>query len=719
MASFYFIKFIERTSGDTMRSPNQLIHETSPYLLQHAYNPVNWFPWNEEALQKARSENKPILVSIGYAACHWCHVMERESFENEATAAYMNEHFINIKIDREERPDLDHIYMDAVQAMTGSGGWPLNVFLTPDRKPFYGGTYFPPQRAYNRPSWLETLQGVAQAFRERRHEIDAQAENLTAHLLQSNAFGIQQTAEEELFSSGKPDEMFQSIMKQADREWGGFGRAPKFPQTGAIQFLLRYSYVKTITQAISSEATTSPLRQERGLGGEAAQQALLSLDKMIEGGIYDQLGGGFARYSTDTEWLAPHFEKMLYDNALLVSVLSEAYLLTGKERYREVIGETMAFVEREMMHPSGGFYSAIDADSEGVEGKFYVWQLEEVRNWLGDDAELFCAYYDISEKGNWEHSNILRVRKPLPVFAGERGLGEEAVKKILSRCRQVLLDQRNKRVRPLLDDKIILGWNALMNTAASKAFAATGNERYRQLAVENMTFLLRAFKSEKGFHHTWKGGEAKYPAFLDDLAFLVEALLHLQETGEGVSWLEAASEITGEVLQHFSEEDTGFFFYTPAGQEDIIVRKKEVYDGAVPSGNAVMSYNLYRLGILLDKPGWKQQARENVAALGNAIIRYPTSFGYWACLMQEMIAGTFEIAVVGKGYSPVRDEILKKYIPHRVLTGAETGHPDYPLLAGRDVPGRVSIHLCSNYTCRLPVFSAEELISLINKGQMQ
>lgn len=684
-----------------MKHTNQLIHETSPYLVQHAHNPVNWFPWGNEALTKAKDENKPILVSIGYAACHWCHVMERESFEDEATAKMMNENFINIKIDREERPDLDHIYMDAVQAMTGSGGWPLNVFLTPEAKPFYGGTYFPAQRAYNRPSWQETLLGVVQAFTERRHEIDAQAENLTEHLLKANSFGLEKVGEGEVFSPSKIDEVVQNIMKSADKEWGGFGRAPKFPQTFSIQFLLRNYHV---------------VQKE-----EVLQQALLSLDKMIEGGIYDQLGGGFARYSTDTEWLAPHFEKMLYDNALLVSVLSEAYQLSEKERYKEVINETIDFLQRELLHPAKGFYAALDADSEGIEGKFYVWSLEEVKKILGDDAAIFCDYYDITEKGNWEYSNILRVKKTIENFATEKNIIVSELNEILWRGKEKLLQKRSERTRPSLDDKIILGWNALMNTALSKAFGATGNEVYRQLAIENMNFLLQNFGADdvNEFHHTWKNDMAKYPAFLDDYAFLIQALLHLQEITADTKWLLQAKSITAYVIEHFSEPDTGFFFYTPLGQTDVIVRKKEVYDGAVPSGNSVMAYNLHHLSILFDKKEWGQRSLAMISSLGNAITRYPTSFGNWASLLQEIIAGTNEIALVGNNFSGLHTELLSQYIPHRVLIAAGTANPALPLLAGKLTTISPAIYLCRSYTCLNPVFSAKDLMLLINRPQKQ
>ncbi|MBL7733174.1 MAG: thioredoxin domain-containing protein [Chitinophagaceae bacterium] len=677
---------------------NKLINESSPYLLQHAHNPVNWFPWGDEALEKARKEDKPILVSIGYAACHWCHVMERESFEDETTARIMNDHFINIKIDREERPDLDHIYMDAVQAMTGSGGWPLNIFLTPDRKPFYGGTYFPPRQAFNRPSWQETLYGVIQAFREKRHEIEAQAENLTQHIVQSNAFGMQPPSDA-FFNRESSKLAYENIMKAADTTWGGFGRAPKFPQSFTIQYLLRYYYSTGEKEALN--------------------QALLSLDKMIDGGIYDQLGGGFARYSTDTEWLAPHFEKMLYDNALLVAVAAEAFQLTKLPRYRTVIADTMAFIQRELMYDKKGFYAALDADSEGVEGKYYVWSKEEVDQLLGDDSSHFCGYYDITEKGNWEHTNILWVKKPLSQFAAENDVTEAELTQVIESGKAKLMAARAKRVPPLLDDKLILGWNALVNTACSKAFAATGDNEYRELAKQNMTFLLETFTTgtEGRYHHTWKEGQAKYPAFLDDYAYLVQALLHLQEITGDRHWLEKARSITQTVIRDFSEEGSGYFMYTPVWQQDVIVRKKEVYDGATPSGNAVMAMNLWRLAILYDKPEWRERAGRMVGSLGNAITRYPTSFGNWACLMQEMISGTEEIVLIGADCQEALPGLLAEYIPHRVLMASGSGDDDYPLLTGREALQKTTIYLCRNNTCLAPVFSTSELISLINREQ--
>jgi hypothetical protein len=696
---------------------NHLIHETSPYLLQHSHNPVNWYPWGEKALEKAKEENKPVLVSIGYAACHWCHVMERESFEEEATALLMNENFINIKIDREERPDLDHIYMDAVQAMTGSGGWPLNVFLTPEGKPFYGGTYFPPKKAFDRPSWQEVLQSVVEAFRERRHEVDAQAENLTEHLIQSNSFGQQKVTDAgEIFSKENPREAFQNIMKAADKEWGGFGNAPKFPQTFIIQFLLRYHYVNNFHGTETSKAASS---EAENLGKAALNQALLSLDKMIEGGIYDQVGGGFARYSTDTEWLAPHFEKMLYDNALLISVLSEAYQLTKEQRYKEVINETMDFISRELLHPQKGFYSALDADSEGEEGKFYVWKKEEIKRIVGEDAGIFCQYYDITEQGNWEEKNILRVKIPVKEFARQNNFPVDKLKKMLDRGKKKLLAERNKRVRPLLDDKIILGWNALMNTACSKAFMATGKNEYRQLAIDNMQFLLEKFWSTASgeFSHTWKNDQARYPAFLDDYAFLIQAFIHLQEITADTNWLLKAKEVTEWVIGNFSEPETGFFYYTKAGQQDVIIRKKEVYDGAVPSGNSVMAYNLYRLSSFFDEKEWKERSLKIVCSLGRVIPGYPTSFGIWASLLQEIIAGTYEIVITGDNYEKLQMELFDLYLPHRILLMSNADNQQFPILAGKRPLKGTLIYLCKDFVCQQPVDTIERFMLLINRSE--
>jgi uncharacterized protein YyaL (SSP411 family) len=676
---------------------NHLIHETSPYLLQHAHNPVNWYPWGEEALQKAKEEDKPILVSIGYAACHWCHVMERESFEDESTAALMNEYFINIKIDREERPDLDHIYMDALQAMSGSGGWPLNVFLTPDMRPFFGGTYFPPSRAYNRSSWKEVIEQVHTAYRDRREEVLAQADNLTNHLISSNGFGMQQPgAERSIFSEANLQTIAEALLVNADKEWGGFGQAPKFPQTFSITCLLRHYH---FTQ------------HQASLG-----QALLSLDKMIEGGIYDQLGGGFARYSTDKEWLAPHFEKMLYDNALLVSVLSEAYQLTEKQIYAKAIRETLQFIEREMMSEENGFYSALDADSEGVEGKFYTWDLTEIETLLGDQAALFCEFYDVSAEGNWEHTNILRIKEPLEPFAVRKNLEVAMLEQQLTGARQTLLSARAKRIRPLLDDKILLGWNAMMCTAYAKAYAALGDIAYHNTAIANMQFLEQNMRETNGrWYHTYKANKAKVPAFLDDLACTVQAYIHLQEiTGNG-DYLVKARAVTEQVIRDFEQEDTGFFYFTNASQQDLIMRKKEVYDGATPSGNALMASNLFYLSIVFDLPEWKERAAAMLGSLEKAIIKYPGSFGVWAATLQLMVQGMQEIAIVGQRANGFLRPVLERYIPNKVLQASETGNTDFPLLYGKNTGENSStaFYLCKDYHCKSPFFEIEKLLAIV------
>jgi uncharacterized protein len=683
---------------------NRLIHESSPYLQQHAHNPVDWYPYSEEAFQRAREENKPVLVSIGYAACHWCHVMERESFENEQVAAIMNDNFINIKVDREERPDVDHIYMDAVQAISGSGGWPLNVFLTPDKKPFYGGTYFPPQRAFNRASWTEVLLSVAEAFKEKKEELETQANNLTEHLSNSNLFGTEKGKQKADFNINSIEDALQNILKTADREWGGFGKAPKFPQTFTISFLLQYHQLIEKKKAEGEEPDGYP----------ALQQALLSLDKMAQGGIYDQVGGGFARYSTDTEWLAPHFEKMLYDNALLVTTYADAYKLTGNQFYKQIIEETLSFIERELMHGLGGFYSALDADSEGEEGKFYTWTFEEVKEILQEDSALFSGFYDINPGGNWEGKSIPWIKVPVDAYASQHGIDTNELEAVIARSKARLLRERAKRPRPLLDDKILLGWNALMNIAYSRAFAATGILHYCSVAEKNMEFLLRAFRADTGgFYHTWKENVARVPAFLDDYANLIAALLELGQVTANFHWFDIARDITEWVTKYFSDENSLFFYFTSQQQQDVLVRKKEIYDGATPSGNSVMAHNLYKLSIIYDRADWRSRSEEMTLALGEVVLKYPTSFGVWLSLLFEIIFGTNEIAVLGKGAQMYLGKILALSIPFKLVMAAEKPDPKYPLLAEKTDSEGICIYLCRNYACRQPVDSVAGLLDLL------
>jgi uncharacterized protein YyaL (SSP411 family) len=686
---------------------NRLSRETSPYLLQHAHNPVDWYPWGDEAIQKAREEDKPILVSIGYSACHWCHVMERESFEDPETAALMNRLFVNIKIDREERPDLDQIYMDAVQAIAGNGGWPLNVFLTPEGKPFYGGTYFPPVDLHTRPSWKSVLQSISTAFLERRAEINDQANQLTKHVARVD-FGTKDPQPGGYhFKKEDITVMFDHLMKTADKLDGGFGQAPKFPQTFSIRFLLQHYHY-----------TGNP---------EALDHALFSLDKMIYGGIYDQLGGGFARYSTDTQWLAPHFEKMLYDNALLITVMSEAFQITGKPVYSKAIVESMEFIQRELMSGEGGFFSALDADSEGEEGKFYVWGKNEISELLGKDAEEFCAYYNVSERGNWEGKNILRILHPEMKIPLEKEL--EWKKKLMSK--------RALRIRPALDNKILLGWNSLMITACCKAFSALGDENYRDLAIKTIDFLEKNMKGEGIYHfyHSYKkdygstspaesragvrrraGEYYGIPAFLDDYACLIDAYIQLQEVTGDPTYLIRAKELADWVITNFSEEDTGYFYYTHAAQDDLIVRKREIYDGATPSGNSTMAGNLWYLGTVFDLDEWKQRAVKNTAGLKELISGYPGSFGIWATLINAATYQLYEIVLAGSQNEKKHLDFLKMGIPNRVFQVTSATHPDLPLLRNKPVSGPTLFFLCRDYSCQQPVKEVAELVGLIKNS---
>ena len=686
---------------------NKLAGETSPYLLQHAHNPVNWFPWGDEALALAKQEDKPILVSIGYSACHWCHVMERESFENEETAAIMNSNFVNIKIDREERPDIDHIYMDAVQAMTGSGGWPLNVFLMPDGRPFFGGTYFPPVQAYNRSSWPQTLLAVKQAFVEKRSEIESQAENLIHHIKSTNEFGSSTSNQSITSTKQSLDQVAENALKQSDLQWGGFGRAPKFPQTFTITFLLRHYHFTG---------------NERCLN-----QALLSLDKMIYGGIYDQLGGGFARYSTDEKWLAPHFEKMLYDNALLISVLSEAYQITKNELYATTIHQTVEWLQREMMSEEGGFLSALDADSEGVEGKFYTWSKSEVDKLLGQDSNLYCRFYDISEEGNWEHTNILWVTKPINDFVRDVSIEmhvdvnefETLFRQLLERSNKKLLHVRSTKIRPGTDDKILLSWNALMITALCKAYAALSNEVFKNLAMKNMQFLEANCKNSTGtgWLHTYKNGKAKVDGFLEDYAYLVQAYIHLQEITGQSDYLLKAKELTHYIIQNFKDEEEPFFFFTHKNQGDVIVRKKEVYDGATPSGNSIMALNLLYLAKIFDESSWFSIAENMIIKLEHQIIKHPTSFGVWANSLQWLIEPVNEIAIIGNNAFSSLKDVINAYIPNKVLQTASKPDSNFPLLSQKIESATMHIYLCRNYSCLQPFSTVNELLLAVKNHE--
>ncbi len=669
---------------------NHLQHETSPYLLQHAHNPVEWYAWKPEAFERAQREQKPILVSIGYSTCHWCHVMERESFENEAVAAIMNRYFINIKVDREERPDVDAIYMEACQILTRGGGWPLNCFLTPEGKPFYAGTYFPPKAAYNRPSWTDLLTHLADIWESKRETALEQAERLTGYIRKDAppiVSSPEAAAETTDFKA-----LLAQLKSQSDPAAGGFGGAPKFPSTMAIQLLLE------------GFATYGD--------HESLQHALFSIEKMISGGIYDQIGGGFARYATDREWLAPHFEKMLYDNALLVGVLADAYKLVtdknlgakGLEQkfagiFRETIEETLAYVAREMTSPDGGFYSAQDADSEGEEGKFYVWDKSEVEEVLGADAPDFCAYYDVTERGNWDGKNILnRPKNPKghTLYYAQR---------------KKLLERRSIRVWPLLDTKTLLDWNALMASAHCKAFTALGHAPYRDAAVRNIAYImehLRAPSKENGQLPLLKHSVSQPYAFLDDYAFFIAALLDVYEITFQEAYLRLAERYTSFVLQEFADEESPLFYFAGRSQSDILLRKKDLYDNATPSGNSVMSHNLLRLGWLFDRDDWRAKAAEMTAAMRASVEKFPLSFANWASAMLHAAIPPAEIAIVGADAVEKALSLQKAFLPNKIIAASQDQNSNAPLLAGKSGGDKSLIYLCRNFACQKPFVSLDE-----------
>ncbi len=664
--------------------PNRLIHETSPYLLQHAHNPVDWYPWGAEALARARAEQKPIFLSIGYAACHWCHVMERESFEDPETARLMNDRFVNIKVDREERPDLDAIYMDAVVALTGRGGWPMSVFLTPDGVPFFGGTYFPPDNRHGTTSFTEVLDAVANAWSERRERVVESAQGLRDALAKQRPATVAASG----LSDSLLDDASRSLQEAFDWDYGGWGRAPKFPQPMAIEFLLRRWVLK---------------RQP-----EALAMAEKALESMAQGGMYDQLGGGFHRYSTDPFWLVPHFEKMLYDNALLARVYLHAWQVTGKVPYRRVVEETLDYILREMTDPAGGFYSTQDADSEGEEGRFFLWSLREVQEALGDEASLFAESYGVTASGNFEGRNILLVAHASEALAEKHGFPPEDVASRLAQARQRLFAIRERRVRPALDDKVLTAWNGLMLAAMAEAARVLGRSDYRTAAERNAAFLLSELRTPDGrLRRSWRFSQAKLNAYLEDYTHLAEGMLTLYEATFDERWFLAARDLMETAFRHFSDHRGGFFD-TSDDHEDLVVRPKGLDDNAVPSGNAMAATVLLRLAELTGERRYRDLAEGAFALVLDEMRKYPTGYAQWLCALDFAQSEPKAVAIVGEPELPdtkqLLDIVFAAYRPHQVVALARQGVASaVPLLEGRSqVDGHPTAYVCRDFVCLLP-----------------
>ncbi len=670
----------------TLPSANRLQHESSPYLLQHARNPVDWYPWGEEALARARQEQKPLLVSIGYAACHWCHVMEHESFENLQVAAVMNAHFVCVKVDREERPDVDQVYLDALQAMGLRGGWPLNVFLTPEAKPFYGGTYFRPA------DWLKLVTNIGTGYvGAHRAELDASAEQF-AQVLQISElekFRVPESAEG--LSETRFAELTNNLAARFDREKGGLDRFPKFPMPVIWRFLLR--------------------AQAQSASPELLEQLHLTLREMAWGGLYDQVGGGFARYSTDADWLVPHFEKMLYDQGQLLSLYAEAFQATGEALYREVVYGTVEFLQRELRSPEGSFYSSLDADSEGVEGRFYVWTREELQAVLGDEERLATAYYQCTAVGNWEHgTNILHRRQSDADFAAAHELAPAVLTDLVRGWQARLLAARAERPRPALDDKVLTGWNALTIQGLLDAYRAFGEPRFLRLARQCAGFLRENLLLDGRLHRSYKNGRATIPAFLEDYALLIQAFISLYEATFAEEWLHEAQHLTTTVLAHFFDPAEQQFFYTADDGEVLIARKKELIDNVLPASNSVMAHNLHRLGLHFEDAEYLALTAAMLGRVQALVAQEPANFANWASLYAHLLRPTAEIALVGPEAEAFRQELSRHFLPNTVLAGTLQAST-LPLLRSRKARnGNTTVYVCFNRTCQQPVYSVAEAL---------
>lgn len=701
--------------------PNQLQYETSPYLLQHAENPVNWYPWGDEALAKAIDEDKPILVSIGYSACHWCHVMERESFEKENVAQIMNAHFVCIKVDREERPDVDAIYMDAVQAMGVQGGWPLNVFLMPAAKPFYGVTYLPQK------NWINLLESIDAAFTDHRADLAQSAEGFARELNLSDAERYGLTQNDPLFAPETLDVLYRKVAVKADDEKGGMRRAPKFPMPSVWRFLLRY-------YAAASRTSDPQPADEAATSAQALFLVKRTLDRMALGGIYDQLGGGFARYSTDADWFAPHFEKMLYDNAQLLTLYAEAYSLTKSKLYKHIVFQTIAFAQRELLSSEGGFYSALDADSEGIEGKFYTFTTPELRDTLGPDFDWFADLYSITETGNWEHGrNILHREESDEAFAARMGWSIADLNVRLDATHTRLLRVRNERILPGLDDKILCSWNGLMLKGLATAYRVFNEPEFLTLALRLAYFLLKKMRDSRNgrLWHTYKvsndgTGRARQAGFLDDYAAVIDGLLALYQATFTRSWLTEADQLAQYVLTNFTDpavdELTGpepLLFFTDKNSEELIARRKELFDNVIPSSNSMMAENLYTLSLLLERPDYAERADQMLGRVQPLVQQNADYLTNWAAQFALRARPTAEIAIVGPEAEPFRVELDADFYPNKVLCGTtnlqETGADGLPLLQHRGlVDGNTAVYVCYNRACQLPVTTVEKVWELVH-----
>ena len=698
----------EESAGKTNRGkPNRLAKETSPYLLQHAYNPVDWYPWGEEALQKAKQENKPIFLSVGYSACHWCHVMAHESFEDDEIAKIMNENFINIKVDREERPDLDDIYQRACQLATGTGGWPLSVFLTPEHKPFYVGTYFPKDSSshYNMPGFKTILLQLSAAYKNKNHEIEAASSEFMDALSQMAKDVVTRTGVTEKPSLERSilDEAAVGLLQMGDPVYGGFGHAPKFPNASNLMFLLRYYHISTMSRF--------------------RDFVIFTADKIAAGGIYDHLGGGFARYATDQKWLVPHFEKMLYDNALLSQLYVELYQITKAEQYMQITRKTLDYAIREMTHPEGGFYSAQDADSEHEEGKFYVWQKKEIASILGEQTvtDIFCEHYGVTEGGNFEGKNILNVRVPIKSLAQRNGKTPEVVAQIVQDACAKLLAAREKRVKPGRDEKILTSWNGLMISAFAKGYGVSRDTRYLQAAKNAVEFIESKLASSEGrLRRTFKDGQSKLNAYVEDYAFYVSGLLDLFAANSKQEYLDRAIKCTDFMLQHFWDEKEGNLFFTSDDHEQLIARTKNIYDLAMPSGNSMAASNLIRLYHYSQNNGYLDRAVRMMKSSAVSAAENPFGFGHMLSAIYLYVKKPIEVTVITtEGYSNNNNSSLvawlnRQFLPHSInaiVSPSELAtFQKYPYFKGRAAEGGgETAFVCKNFSCSLPIKSDKEL----------